>query len=439
MVKRSRNPRALPHDSEVGKTRHTTMPDRNPEADFDIQITDVGLSRSTEISILRETYGLEEATTLEWREFAANNFSTVTPSRSGDAIVLLCTGRFDSNEAIERFRKAVHRSATRKDFRVLIADVRAVSSINADAIFALVYGQSFARSRGGGFWLAGPKVFHDLLSLAQSVTLEDLETHSRSPRLDSSLTFIDNLKPHLSQLWELERHLAHGIASANSTGHVTLNLSNLSRPVDLPTVSTYSRDDLSSVMHGEAMIVDQKVRTIKGTEYIPVTLAAWLAQTSEGTLRRWIGNGETFGGHVLHTYISPLKELYLSDRSVRRVAQRFIKWPSKKPASQVTLGELDDQSGYIGIPDAANMLGISRITLLLWAQKGETPWGKDIDVVKCPISEHLYLRQTDIEGLKDQIKTGLRRGPKARVTSGMPIRRAGKLRTTRSATTDLSP
>jgi hypothetical protein len=164
-------------------------------------------------------------------------------------------------------------------------------------------------------------------------------------------------------------------------------------------------------------ILAQKAITKGGNRYFPLSLAAPLAQAPETTLRDWITKKTRFAGRAIQTHTSPTAGIYISEESVNRMANRFIKWPAQQPAGRVTIGETDDQSGYIGLTDAARMIGVERHTIWRWATKGTAPSDKALDVIKCPASEQFYISESDVESLKSVVpRTGLRRGPRSHLT-----------------------
>lgn len=146
--------------------------------------------------------------------------------------------------------------------------------------------------------------------------------------------------------------------------------------------------------------------------YRPLSFAASQAKTHRTTLLHWIKNKTKVGGQPLRSYyFAPLDTYFISEESIQRAANRFIKWPFNEPAGPVTLGETDDRSGYIGLPNARKILGISNRTMYLWATQGKAPTDKPLDVIKDPISEHFYIREKDVYDLKKLIpKRGLHRG-----------------------------
>lgn len=162
---------------------------------------------------------------------------------------------------------------------------------------------------------------------------------------------------------------------------------------------------------------DDRIITKQGTRYFPVSLAAERAQVPRTTLLDWIKNKQ-FAGRPLETYNSPTAhKAFLSDESVHRLVNRFVKWnPEKKkpagPAGAVTIGETRDQTGYIGLPKAARQIGVDYNTLRLWATQGkEPPVNKTLDVIQDTASQQFYIRQTDVAELKRLIpKRGLQRG-----------------------------
>jgi hypothetical protein len=155
----------------------------------------------------------------------------------------------------------------------------------------------------------------------------------------------------------------------------------------------------------------QQVFIAGGVRYFPLSLSAALAQAPETTIRDWIKKRNKFDGKVIKTHISPTKGLYVSEESVHRMAHRFMKWPSQKPAGRVILGETSDQSGYIGLTDAARTIGVERHTIWRWTTKGTAPTDKLLDVIKCPASDQFYIGEKDVSELKNLVpRTGLRRG-----------------------------
>jgi len=149
-----------------------------------------------------------------------------------------------------------------------------------------------------------------------------------------------------------------------------------------------------------------------GIRYRSLYAAAPLAQTHPTTLLNWIKNGILVNGRALQAfYFAPAGKHFISEESIERSANRFIRWPSNKPATAVTVGRTKDRSGYIGLPDAREILGITSRTMYLWATRHKAPREEPLDVIKDPISKHLFIREKDVYDLKKLIpKRGLHRG-----------------------------
>jgi hypothetical protein len=162
----------------------------------------------------------------------------------------------------------------------------------------------------------------------------------------------------------------------------------------------------------------QKMVVRGGIRYFPLSFAAPLTQAPETTIRDWITKDKKFNGKPIKTYVSPSNGLYVSEDSVSRMTQRFIKWQKGKsagPAGTVNVGETDDHSGYISLPDAARTIGVGHNTLWRWATtpEGRPPGGTPLVVIKCPASDQFYIRESDVLALKNVIpRSGLSRGPR---------------------------
>jgi hypothetical protein len=162
----------------------------------------------------------------------------------------------------------------------------------------------------------------------------------------------------------------------------------------------------------------QKTIIKGGTRYFPLSFAAPLTQAPETTIRDWIRKDTKFDGKPIKVYTSPANGLYVSEDSVRRMALRFIKWQkgrSAGPSGPVSIGETDDQSGYISLPDAARTIGVGHNTLWRWATTptATPPSGTSLDVIKCPASDQFYIRERDVSELRKHIpRSGLSRGPR---------------------------
>jgi hypothetical protein len=166
------------------------------------------------------------------------------------------------------------------------------------------------------------------------------------------------------------------------------------------------------------MVEDDRIITKPEGRYFPISLAADVAHVPRTTLVDWIKAKSKFEGRPLKTYNSPTaKKLYLAEESIQRVANRFIRWPSKEPAGPVTVGETKDKSGYIGISKAAQMIGVDHHTMWLWTTQGKAPVDRPPDVVKCSASDQFYIREKDLSELKKLIpRSGLRRGRRPKAT-----------------------
>jgi hypothetical protein len=164
----------------------------------------------------------------------------------------------------------------------------------------------------------------------------------------------------------------------------------------------------------ELVAKDKRIITLNGELYVPVMLAAWQGQTSPSTIRRWVENRVVIAGKAIRTYVSPGKELYLAAESVDRIAKRFVRWPSNTPAGRPVVGLCDDRMGFLPLQEAADLLGTSKQTLWNWANKGKAASGGLLEVIKCPISDQLYVRHRDIQPLQDDTNDARKAEPKQR-------------------------
>jgi hypothetical protein len=177
--------------------------------------------------------------------------------------------------------------------------------------------------------------------------------------------------------------------------------------------------------HDEARMPRDENITIKpdgtllkdGIPYRAVAEAAPEAQAHRTTLLRWIKDDpELEGGPLESYYLAPARKHFISEKSIQRLANRFVKWDGEHgqpagPAGHVTLGETKDKSGFLGMWEAADIVGVSKRTMWLWASHGNAPIGKPLDVIKCPASNHFYVREKDVYDLKKLIpRSGLQRG-----------------------------
>jgi hypothetical protein len=184
-------------------------------------------------------------------------------------------------------------------------------------------------------------------------------------------------------------------------------LEDLWRALEIAPEAVNVRSDTTQA----AQMHDKSIITRGGVRYVPLLLAAWIAQASESTVRNWIDERIKFGDRAIRTHVSLTKGLYVSEDSVKRMAERFVRWPSGRPSGRIRLGETDDQSGFIGTPDAARIVGVSSRTMWLWASQGKAPTKKSLDVIKCTTSDHFYVREKDVFELNALVpRTGLQRG-----------------------------
>lgn len=166
------------------------------------------------------------------------------------------------------------------------------------------------------------------------------------------------------------------------------------------------------MVEGDSIVFKNGTLFKAGVPYRPLAAAAPLAQTHRTTLLNWIKNKTEFAGRPLQSYhFPPANRYFVSEESISRAANRFIKWPSQEPAGPVTIGETKDKNGYIGISKAARTLGVDHHTMWLWTTHGTAPTDKPLDVIKDPASEQLYIREREITRLKKLIpRSGLKRG-----------------------------
>ncbi len=164
---------------------------------------------------------------------------------------------------------------------------------------------------------------------------------------------------------------------------------------------------------GAKMLEDDRIITKEGVRYFPLSLAAQQAQVPRQTLLNWIKSKKLFDGQPLQSYKSPTAgKFYVTEDSIRRMADRFVEWPSQKPAGRVTIGATADHTGFLGISDAAQIIGISPRTMWVWAsQPGKAPTDKPLGVIKCTTSDQFYIRERDVSALRTFVpRSGLQRG-----------------------------
>ena len=164
---------------------------------------------------------------------------------------------------------------------------------------------------------------------------------------------------------------------------------------------------------GESIIVAVDGTLVKdGVRYQPLSVAAAQSQTHRTTLLRWINSNTRIGGQPLRSYyFAPLDGYFVSEDSIRRAANRFVTWPAKRPAGAVTLGATKNRSGFLSLPEAQAIVGVSKRTMYLWAVHGKAPTDKPLDVIQCTTSQHFYIRERDAYELKRLVPpSGLHRG-----------------------------
>jgi hypothetical protein len=194
-------------------------------------------------------------------------------------------------------------------------------------------------------------------------------------------------------------------------------------PLAFSGAQQYSHLPHDHTNHGNEMVsTDGKGLFIKRIYYMPLSEASVVALTNPKTLHNWVRQGTKFEGLPLDTYHVPfLNRLFITKESAQRVAKRLVKWPSGDPAGLVTLGATDDHSGYIGLPEAKQILGIGRQTMWLWVTQGNAPLGRPLDVIRCTTSTHFYIRESDVFALKANLPKGpLPRGPRPRTSKSAP-------------------
>jgi hypothetical protein len=184
-------------------------------------------------------------------------------------------------------------------------------------------------------------------------------------------------------------------------------------PIEAKVAHPFTKTDVAK------MVEDDRIIKKHGTRYLPISLAASLAQVPRTTLSTWIRAKVKFQGRALQTYDSrTTRRSYLAEESVQRVANRFVKWPSKQPAGALRIGETKDKSGYVGIAKAARTIGIDHHTLWLWITQGNAPTENPLDVVKCAASDQFYMSEKSIADVTKVVpRSGLQRGRRSRMTT----------------------
>lgn len=149
-----------------------------------------------------------------------------------------------------------------------------------------------------------------------------------------------------------------------------------------------------------------------GLRYLPLAVAAPVVQAPASTILHWIKTDTNFGEKPLQSYyFSPANQYFVSEESIQRAANRFVKWPSQEAAGAVTLGPTKDKSGFLVLSEAQRILGVSKRTMYLWATQGKAPTEEQPDVIQCPTSQHFHIREKDVYALKKRIpRSGLTLG-----------------------------
>jgi hypothetical protein len=149
-----------------------------------------------------------------------------------------------------------------------------------------------------------------------------------------------------------------------------------------------------------------------GVRYFPLSSAAPVVQAPPSTILHWIKKETKFEGRPLNSYhFAPANRYFLSEESIERAANRFMEWPSQKPAGPVTIGHADDESGYVRLQEAAQTIRVDHHTMWRWATRGTAPIDEPLHVIKCPATDQFYIRESDVSKLKELVpRSGLRAG-----------------------------
>ena len=159
----------------------------------------------------------------------------------------------------------------------------------------------------------------------------------------------------------------------------------------------------------EQMADDDKIITKQGTRYLPLAVAAQHAHVSRQTLNNWINAKVEFQGRPLDAYYSSsFGRWLLAEESIKRISNRFVFWPSGKPAHGV---RADDDGNYLSISQTARTLGVTPQTIHNWITNETVPQGAQLRVVKCTASGMFYVNRIDVAEVKTLIpRSGLRPG-----------------------------
>ncbi len=165
----------------------------------------------------------------------------------------------------------------------------------------------------------------------------------------------------------------------------------------------------------EAPVEQDSFLIRNGKPYMPLPDAVRHTGVQRETLLNWMKNLVEFDGEPIDAiYFKPTGNHFISKASVERIAKRFIRWPSNEPASNIRLGQTEQNTGYLSTSDAARMIGIPDITLRKWVRQGGAPLNKPLDVVKDTASGYFYIQQESVLQLAKHIKEfGLARGRRA--------------------------
>jgi hypothetical protein len=181
------------------------------------------------------------------------------------------------------------------------------------------------------------------------------------------------------------------------------------RAMGLPEQQNHERQ----MAQDENIIIKPDGTLVKGgIPHRAVSEAAPQARAHRTTILRWLRDKTKFEGRPLQSYyFAPAHTYFISEESIQRLANRFLKWPSGDSTGAVTLGETKDKNGFIGMSEAADIVGVSRRTMWLWVSQGKAPTSKPLDVIQCPASDHFYIREKDAYELKKLVpRSGLQRG-----------------------------
>ncbi len=252
---------------------------------------------------------------------------------------------------------------------------------------------------------------------AVSEALSQEQSHEFIERVATAANLVEPVGINAARVafeWHVERFFfpeAQSNAAPSLEGFV--QLMGLARPQN-PSIVVPPEAET----HGRKMAEqDDKVLLKDRVRYQPLAKAAQMAQAPRQTLLNWIKNKTQFNGRPLKSYyFAPADRFFVSEESIQRIANRFVKWPSQEAAGPVTIGETDDRTGFLGMSDAARIIRVSPRTMWLWASQGKAPTDKTLDIIRCTTSDHFYIREKDVYQLKKLIpRSGLQRGRRSQV------------------------